>query len=61
MPPYTLTFNQILESDFIECEQLMLNGDIRSILLQKTLDYYRLHFDNLDNIKSLEVLQKIFH
>ena len=61
MPPYTLTFNQILDSDFIECEQLMLNGDIRSILLQKTLDYYRLHFDNLDNIKSLEVLQKIFH
>ena len=56
-----MTFNQILESDFIECEQLMLNGDIRSILLQKTLDYYRLHFDNLDNIKSLEVLQKIFH
>ena len=61
MPPYTLTLNQILESDFIECEQLGLNGGIRSQLLQKTLDYYRLHFETLDNIKSLEVLQKIFH
>lgn len=61
MPPYTLTLNQILESDFIECEQLGLSGEIRSQLLQKTLDYYRLHFETLDNIKSLEVLQKIFH
>jgi len=40
---------------------LTLSGDTRSQLLQKTIDYYRLHFDNLDNIKSLEVLQKIFH
>ncbi len=61
MPPYTLTLNQILESDFIECEQLELSGEIRSQLLQKTLDYYRQHFETLDNIKSLEVLQKIFH
>ena len=61
MPPYTLTLNRILESDFIECEQLELSGDIRSQLLKKTLDYYRLHFETLENIKSLEVLQKIFH
>lgn len=61
IPPYTLTFNRILESDFVECEQLALSGDIRSTMLQKTLDYYRLHFDTLDNIKSLEVLQTIFH
>jgi hypothetical protein len=25
------------------------------------LDYYRYHFETIDNIKSLEVLQKIFH
>jgi len=61
MPPYTLTLNQILESDFIECEQLELSGDIRSQLLKKTLDYYRQHFETLNDIKSLEVLQKIFH
>ena len=61
MPPYTLTLNQILESDFIECEQLGLSGEIRSQLLQKTLDYYRQHFETLNDIKSLEVLQKIFH
>ena len=31
------------------------------MLLQKTIEYYRLHFETLDNIKSLEVLQKVFH
>ena len=60
-PPYSLTFSQILDKDFLECEQMELSGDTRSHLLQKTLDYYRYHFETLDNIKSLEVLQKIFH
>ena len=61
MSPYTLTFNKILQEDFVGCELIELNGDTRSQLLKKTLDYYRQHFETLDNIKSLDVLQKIFH
>ena len=61
MPPYSLTFNRMLQEDFVGCEQIELTGDIRSYLLQKTIEYYRLHFETLDNIKSLEVLQKVFH
>ena len=61
MPPYSLTFSQMLDSDFIECEQIELNGSSRSHLLEKTIEYYRYHFETLDNIKSLEVLQKVYH
>ncbi|MCR5455722.1 MAG: recombination protein O N-terminal domain-containing protein [Bacteroidales bacterium] len=61
MSQYSLIFNQILTSDFVNCEGLQLTGDTRSQILHKTLDYYRLNFETLDNIRSLEVLQKIFH
>lgn len=60
-PQDSLIFNKILESDFISCENLQLTGNTRSNILQKTLDYYRFHFETLDNIRSLEVLQKIYH
>ncbi len=60
-PPYGLIFSQMLDKDFISCEAITLNGNSRSYLLEKVLDYYRYHFETLDNIKSLEVLQQIFH
>lgn len=43
-----------------ELDSLKLKRSIRDTLLEKLVDYYRLHFDTLGEIKSLKVLQEVF-
>ena len=43
-----------------ELDSLKLKRSMRDMLLKKLVDYYRLHFDTLGEIKSLKVLQEVF-
>lgn len=43
-----------------ELEQLKISRSMRDYLLTVLLDYYQLHFDNLGEIKSLNVLKEVF-
>lgn len=43
-----------------ELAALNMKRSMRELLLEKLIDYYRLHFDTLGEIKSLKVLQEVF-
>ena len=43
-----------------ELGELKISGNTRDGLLSVLVDYYRLHFDNLGEIKSLDVLREVF-
>lgn len=43
-----------------ELEKLTISRSMRDYLLSVLMDYYQLHFDNLGEIKSLNVLKEIF-
>lgn len=43
-----------------ELDDLKLKRSLRELLLENLIDYYRLHFDTLGEIKSLKVLQEVF-
>ncbi len=60
-PPYGKIFSQMLDTDIISCENIDISGIERSYLLEKIIEYYAYRFDNLSNIRSLDVLQSIFH
>ena len=60
-PPYSEIFSKILDSDILMCEDIPLNGSERSFLLEKILDYYRYNFENFREIRSLDILQTVFH
>ncbi len=60
-PPYGRIFSQIIDTDIVNCEKIELNGIGRSYLLEKLVEYYAYRFDNMSNIRSLEVLQTVFH
>jgi len=59
--PYSKIFSEILDKDFAECEAIPLSGNDRSYILEKILDYYRYNFPAVKEIKSLEILQTVFH
>lgn len=60
-PPYGRIFSLMLDTDIICCDKIELSGNERSFLLQKIIEYYAYRFDNLSNIRSLDVLQSVFH
>ena len=60
-PPYREILSRILDYDYIPCDFIPLNGNDRSYLLEKIIEYYRYRFDTLSSIKSLGVLKTVFH
>ncbi|OYD40475.1 DNA repair protein RecO [Sphingobacterium cellulitidis] len=58
--PYSSTFREILQSSFSNCNKIKLNKADRTYLLQKLIDYYRLHTENFGEINSLYILEEIF-
>lgn len=59
--PYDKILKEFLEKDFITTDNIKLQGSQRSFLLDKIIKYYQYHFDSIKQIKSLEVLQTVFH
>ena len=60
-PPTSLKFSQILDSDFLACENINMNSSMRTDMLQYIIEYFRYRFDSIQNIKSIDVLKAIFH
>lgn len=67
-PPHPLFANKKATEHLIqlsllkinELDQLKINREMRDYLLNILIDYYQLHFENLGEIKSLDVLKEVF-
>jgi len=57
---YSCFFNTILKNSNFRNPNLILNNDERRILLQKIIDFYSFHVEDISQIKSLTVLQQVF-
>jgi len=44
-----------------DCANWKIPGRIRNYLLEKLVEYYEFHFQNLGEVKSLKVLTEVFH
>ncbi len=55
----TNKFRELFLVDIIESEQIRLSGAQRTVLLSKLLEYYKIHMDLKEEIKSLAVLKEI--
>lgn len=49
------------EKSFQDLAEIKIDYQTRMILLDKFLAYYRFHFENIGQIKSLQVLKEVFH
>jgi DNA repair protein RecO (recombination protein O) len=56
----TALFSGLFNSELNTLGKLNFTHADRSALLEMLLDFYRIHFDHLGDIKSLEVLKEIF-
>lgn len=59
--PHTSLFRKLIATKFNDSEQIKMSAKDRQILLEKTIDYYRLHLTNFKEVKSLYILEEIFH
>ncbi len=57
---YSSLFSQLIENDFNTVDQLNFNRESRQLILEKIVEYYRLHVEGLGQIKSLHVLKEVF-
>jgi DNA repair protein RecO (recombination protein O) len=55
----TILFSRLFEVDFATIETLEYTQNERRIVLEKLLEFYKIHFDNLGEIKSLSVLKEV--
>lgn len=58
--PNSGQFRQVLESTFSDCNKIRLSPEDRHYLLEKTVDYYRLHTENFGQLHSMYILEEIF-
>jgi DNA repair protein RecO (recombination protein O) len=55
----TVLFSRLFEVDHTSIEELVFTQIERRILLEKLLEYYRIHFDNMGEIRSLSILKEV--
>lgn len=55
----TILFAQLFEVERTSLGKLEYTQNDRRILLEKLMDYYNIHFDNMGEIRSLGVLQEV--
>ena len=59
-PEITNVFKQIMFLKAQELGNINITRTKREVLLLKLLDYYKLHFDSMGKIKSIQVLKEVF-
>jgi DNA repair protein RecO (recombination protein O) len=59
--PHTSLFRKLMATEFNYSEKIKMSTKDRQILLEKIIDFYRLHLTNFKEIKSLYILEEIFH
>jgi DNA repair protein RecO (recombination protein O) len=55
----TVLFSRLFEVDHASLGKLEYTQNDRRMVLEKLLEYYHIHFDNMGEIKSLGVLQEV--
>lgn len=55
----TLLISRLFEVDHLSLEKLEYTNNDRHSVLEKLLEYYRIHFDNFGEIRSLSVLKEV--
>ena len=55
----TTLFSRLFDIDSSSIEQLNYSQNERKLILEKLLEFYKIHFDNLGEIKSLEVIKEV--
>jgi DNA repair protein RecO (recombination protein O) len=50
----------LMQTSYLERKQLQISAADRRILLNKLLEYYRLHLPGIGKISSLEILESVF-
>lgn len=59
--PHTTIFHNILTSSYEASHGFHMKHVDRIYLLQKIIDFYRLHTENFGEVNSLYILEEIFH
>lgn len=57
--PHTSQWASILTSRLTTLENVKISNTDRRVLLHKLIDFYRLHIDNVGEIKSCEILEEV--
>jgi len=55
----TVLFSRLFDVDFSSIETLNYTQNERKLMLDKLLEFYRIHFDNLGEIKSLTIIREV--
>lgn len=55
----TVLFSRLFDIDSSSIEKLDYTQNERKLVLEKLLEFYKIHFDQLGEIKSLEVLKEV--
>lgn len=55
----TILFTKLFEVDHTSLEKLDYTQNDRRMVLEKLLEYYRIHFDNMGEIRSLGILKEV--
>lgn len=59
--PHTAIFVQLLQTDFEASHRIKMHRNERKYLLEKILEFYRLHTENFGQVNSLYILEELFN
>jgi len=59
--PHTAIFYHLLQTDFEKSNGIKINKNDRKYLIEKVLEFYRLHTENFGQVNSLYILEEIFN
>ena len=59
--PHTSLFHDLMNVSYDEASSVSINHQDRIYLLEKILDFYKLHTENFGTVNSLYILEEIFH
>ena len=55
------TLSELTKRSFQDLENINIVSQVRGELLDKLIEFYKLHFENIGQINSLKILREIFH
>jgi DNA repair protein RecO (recombination protein O) len=56
----SVIFSSFVEKGFNEIDTINISRKLRHYMLEKLVEYYRLHISGMGNVKSLHVLKEVF-
>ena len=59
-PEFASLFSDLLHADIITLSSILLNRNQRVELLNRLVEYYSLHLDNIGRVRSIAILQEVF-